>query len=258
MRLLTVTCLALCFLSNPAFAQQDPPVWESYLSRLTVYHERDDSLTVDLLFKKEGGPVKHTQQQMYILIYLTMDEAKIHELATNPALLDKRDPDKPMLIDVLLEKKLIAILDSKVGDFSSKAAQDAIGSYGLESDDLHSVASLRLNTIPYKFTFSNKSLFEAASKLGNFDASKTLESSSLWFEDMFKLIAFVPVNDCKYADKITPERNQKYDFANLPSNKGISGDEFLCDRTPLLYFKSLPYEFQFVKGKGDRYMIYIN
>jgi hypothetical protein len=48
---------------SPAFGQRDAPVWESYLPRFSIYHDNSnghDSITIDFLFKKNGGPFEHT------------------------------------------------------------------------------------------------------------------------------------------------------------------------------------------------------
>jgi hypothetical protein len=258
MRRLTLSLVALCLLSTSAVAQKVAPVWESYLARQSIYREKVDSLTLELLFKKEGGPTEHTHHQMYILAYLRKDESQILEMAKDASLLDKRKADQPMLLDVLLEKKLVAILDSKIGKRARPATQDDVGSYGTESDDRHGKASLRLNTYPFSFTFSNQAMFEAVSALGNFDEKNVIDGDHLYFEDKFKLLVFVPVNDCKYANKVSPELNQTSDVASTFS-LDEDDDLFLKYSTPLLYFKPLAYEFEFKKLEvDDRYMIYVN
>ena len=258
MRLLALSWVAFCLLSTSAFAQRDAPVWESYVARQSLYHENDDSMTIELLFKKEGGSSEHTHHQMYILAYLKKDEQTILELARDSSLQDKTKTDKPMLIDVLLEKKLATILDTKIGKRARQGAQDVAGNYDIESDALHGKESLKLNSYPFTFNFSNKSLFEAVSQLGNFDEKNVIHGDNLYFEDKFKLMVFVPVNDCKYANKVAPELNKARDFASSFSLDDTD-DPFRTYSTPLLYFKPLLYEFEFKKlDADDRYLIYVN
>ena len=40
-------------------------------------------ITVDFLFKKNGGPYEHTQHQAYVLVYLKKDEEQILKLAAD-------------------------------------------------------------------------------------------------------------------------------------------------------------------------------
>jgi hypothetical protein len=68
-----------------------------------------------------------------------------------------------------------------------------------------------------------------------------------WFDDKFKLLVFVPVNDSAQATKVSAELHKMYDFANLMNFENS-----------LLYFRPLPYEFQFKKYREERLLIYIN
>ena len=104
--------VAVSLMPLPAFAQRDAPVWEAYLASLSIYHENHGSITVDMLYKHEGGPYEHHERQMYLLAYLKRDEAEILKIASDRTLLDKTKPDK-MSLDVLLERKLVTILDTK-------------------------------------------------------------------------------------------------------------------------------------------------
>lgn len=61
-----------------------------------------------------------------------------------------------------------------------------------------------------------------------------MESGRHYYNDKFKLLIFVPVNDCKYATQVRKELRDMYDFAH-----------FYDSDTILLYFKPLPYRFQF-------------
>ena len=90
-------------------------------------------------------------------------------------------------------------------------------------------------------------LFQSVRKLGNFQPEKAeAYGSETWFDDKFKLIVFVPVNDSRHATKISRSLREMYDFA-YPMNS----------KTALLYFRPLPYEFGLKKYKEDT-LIYIN
>ena len=51
MQTVGLAILLVGLLAPSVSAQRDPPVWESYLPRIEIYHEKDAALTVDLLFK---------------------------------------------------------------------------------------------------------------------------------------------------------------------------------------------------------------
>jgi hypothetical protein len=59
---------------------------------------------------------EHTEHQMYLIAYLEKDEDEVLKLASDRSLLNKRERNKKVLLDVLKEKRLIAVLDSKVAD----------------------------------------------------------------------------------------------------------------------------------------------
>jgi hypothetical protein len=102
-------------------------------------------------------------------------------------------------------------------------------------------------SFPFKFTFTHEKLFQSVRKLGNFNLENVnVVGKSTWYEDKFKLIVFVPVNDSKHANKVSSKLRESDDFAN--------GMDF---ETALLYFRPLPYEFGFKKYEEDM-LIYIN
>jgi hypothetical protein len=105
------------------------------------------------------------------------------------------------------------------------------------------------NVFPFKFTFTYETLFRAVQQLGNFDMkSVDVVGSYTWFNDKFKLIVFVPVNDSAQATKVSAELHKMYDFAGL-----------MDFESSLLYFRPLPYEFQFKKyGEANTLLVYIN
>ena len=67
------------------------------------------------------------------------------------------------------------------------------------------------------------------------------------FNDKFKFMIFVPVNDSAHATKVSPEVHKSYDFAN--------GLDF---STALLYFRPLPYELSLQTYDEKTLLIYIN
>jgi hypothetical protein len=113
MKYLLLSLLAVLWISTPALAQRDPPVFSSYLPSITLFNERA-TLDFDLLFCKAGGPIEHTEHQMYVLGYLEKDEARILELAADKMLSSKKQEGAKLLLDVLEEEKLAVILDTKV------------------------------------------------------------------------------------------------------------------------------------------------
>jgi len=229
---------------STAFGQRDAPVWESYLPKISIYEDninRQPAITVDFLFKKNGGPHEHTEHQAYVLVYLKNDEEQILKLAAD-AELTKKQNEKHFL-DLLVEKKLVVSLDSQVAKIErTQRFADVRGNprrAGAET-----VVEF---SFPFKFTFTYETLFQSVQKLGNFHLeSVNVVGSEKWFEDKFKLLVLIPVNDSRLATKVSPQIRQAYDFANVMNFK-----------TALLYFRPLPYELQF-KKYGDEKLIYIN
>ena len=88
---IVLICVAFNLLPLAAYAQRDPPIWESHLASLSIYHESRSSLTIEILYKKEGGPYEHNQHRMYLLAYLKKDEGKILALASFPTLPDRTE-----------------------------------------------------------------------------------------------------------------------------------------------------------------------
>jgi hypothetical protein len=241
--LLSILMVVLCV--STAFAQRDAPVWESFLPQISVYHDAADaprSLIVDFLFIKSGGPHEHTEHQAYVLAYLKKDEAEILKLAADPQLRSKKNEKTKRFLDLLVEKKLVATLDSQVAKIvEMRMPRQVKLSPGSQSADTE-------NVFPFKFTFSYETLFRAVQQLGNFDMkSVDVVGDYTWFQDKFKLIVFVPVNDSAQATKVSPELHKMYDFAGL-----------MDFENSLLYFRPLPYEFQFKTYKPDGLLVYIN
>ncbi|HET6975130.1 MAG TPA: hypothetical protein VFI24_02320 [Pyrinomonadaceae bacterium] len=249
MRMAWLSILIVLLLVSPAFGQRDAPVWESYLPKLSIYSDGDNArpaITVDFVFKKNGGPHEHTEHQAYILVYLKKDEEQILKLAADPELTKKKNEKTKSFLDVLVEKKLVVPLDSQVAKINRDVAvryEDVRGNprrVGAES-----IVDFGF---PFKFTFTNDTLFKSVQKLGNFRIeSVDVAGSSTWFEDKFKLMVLVPVNDSALATKVPAKLHEMYDFASLMNFE-----------TSLLYFRPLPYEFGFKRYSEDRLLIYIN
>ena len=216
-----IALVVALWIASPARAQRDSPVFSSYLPSITLYGERQ-TLDFDVLFCKAGGPIEHTEHQLYVLGYLEKDEARILELAADKKLTNKKQEGGKLLLDVLEEEKLAAILDSKAAkrEVVPPDQQDARrpGKGG--------------HNFKYSFSLNNASLFKTIGALKNFKVE--VESGRRSYNDKFKLLIFVPVNDCKYATKVPKELRDMYDFAH-----------FYDSQTILLYFKPLPYRFQF-------------
>lgn len=214
-------------LSNPivGFAQRDAPVWNSFLPRIALFDERT-TLDFEITFKKGGGPVEQrTHSQIYVLGYLEKDEARILKLAADKKHTTKSNDEDKLLLDLLVDEKLVALLETKVAKESeapiviSPKSGRAVG--GASYYD-------------FEFSFDNGNLFKTIGQLKNFDHTSFVDFAHRLYNDKFKLMIFVPVNDCKYATEIPKEQRELYDFAH-----------FLDRETVIQYFKPLPYRFQF-------------
>jgi hypothetical protein len=89
MRIIWLSLLIVFLCLSTAFAQRDAPVWEAYLPQVSIYHDESSkgrAITIDFLFKKNGGPHEHTEHQAYVLLYLKKDEEQIVKLAADPLL----------------------------------------------------------------------------------------------------------------------------------------------------------------------------
>ena len=145
MKRILLVCLVLTFSPPLVHAQRNAPVWESHLASISICHKENGQLSIDLLFKKCLGPPEHTEHQMYLIAYLKKDEGTILKLASDTSLLDKTKRDKKMLLEVLKDRCLIAILDSKVA----------------KRTDTH--------TFPFHFSFRSSDLFARIKTLKDFD-----------------------------------------------------------------------------------------
>ena len=250
--LLASSLLGTALLGTSLRAQRDAPVWECYLASTTIRHGKDKTLDLRLLFKKEGGPYEHTEHQMYLLAYLQKDEKAVMKIANDPKLLDKdAGKDKKLFLDVLLERRLVTVLDTKVSKRSAAPAQDVTGKYRDGTDQ--SKDPLLRNAMDFRFTVKKNALFQKASKLKGFDPKNFVQSDRKYFNDMLKFLVFVPVNDCRYSTKIEKKLQTTHDFAHFdPSRK----DDFR--QTPKLYFKPLSWVLQFKELEKGEYLVYVN
>jgi hypothetical protein len=238
-------------LASTALGQRDAPVWDSYLPGISIYFDKSngqDAITIDLLFKKNGGPYEHTEHQAYILLCLKKDEEQILKLAGDPHLVNKHNEKSKLFLDLLVEKKLAVPLQSQVARINSRDGRTPPFAGETGNPRRGGAESVAEFSFPFKFTFTHQSLFESVGKLGNFRSENvTISGRSTWFNDKFKLIVFVPVNDSAHANKVSPKLRSLPDFASV-----MNFD------TSLLYFRPLPYEFSFKKYEGNTLLIYIN
>ena len=237
--------LVVCCVST-AFGQRDAPVWEAYIPKLAIYHEdnnKEPALTIDFLFKKNGGPHEHTEHQAYVLVYLKKDEAEIMKLAADPELVKKKNEQTKLFLDLLVEKKLVVPLDSQVAKINrTPRFPDVKGNPKPSAAD-----TIDEYSFAFKFTLTNETLFKSVGKLGNFDPQNVnVVGSFTWFNDKFKLMILVPVNDSRLATKVSSKIHEMYDFANV-----------MDFNTALLYFRPLPYELSFKNWDGGK-LVYIN
>lgn len=247
MRIACLSILITLFCVSTAVAQRDAPVWESYLPKVSIYHDggrQKPALTLDFLFKKNGGPHEHVEHQAYVLVYLKQDEEQIMKLAGDAELTKKENEKTKLFLDLLVEKKLVFPLDSKVAKITrTPRFEDVRG-----NPRSYSIEELVGSSFAFKFSFTYDTLFQSVSKLGNFHPEKAEASGSeTWFEEKFKFIVFVPVNNSRHATKVSKELRETWDFANAMNTY-----------TALLYFRPLPYEFGFKKYREDKPLVYIN
>ncbi len=243
--------LLACFLvPSVAWGQRDPLVVECYLPSIFVGHAAGERLSIELVFKKETGPVEHKEHQMYLLAYLPEDEAEILRIASDPELLDKtKGDDARLFLDVLLERGLVTTLATKVAKRHGFAGRDILGKYadgskaGRAKEDF-----LKLNTFWFSFSLTYAELFDKISKLKNLRNEDLPDGTPGFFEQRFKMLVFVPVNDCKYATKVSDGIRGEHDF-------GL--DEYGFPKTPILYFRPLPYEILLRRDSDVGTVVYI-
>ncbi len=246
----TFALLLFVLAQEVALGQRDPPLVECYLPSITVTHAEGERLSLDLVLKKETGPTEHREHQMYLLAYLLDDEKEVLKISSDPELLDKtKSPDSKLFLDVLLEKGLVTILEPKVAKRQGFAGQDVSGKYadgsksGRNSEDF-----LKLNSFAFSFSPSYVDLFNKVSKLKHFRNEDPPPNQIGIYKHRFKMLVYVPVNDCKYATEVRDGIRGKNDF-------GL--DEYGRGTTPILYCRPLPYEFTFGRDRDVGTVVYI-
>lgn len=216
-----------------AFAQRDAPVFDSFLSPITVGKPENSEIHASFTLHKTGGPHEHVEHQCYVLLYLKKDEASIRKTVGSEELTDKSLALEESFIAKLEKQNLVVTLESKVAKLVRRSRED--GGRGPDAG------------FPFEFKFKNRVLFDEVTKLSNFDSTNvTVFGKSSLFNDQIGIIAFVPVNDSVYATKVKPDLRATIDFANFTDSK-----------TAVLYFRPLPYSFNFCKRDGE-VLIYIN
>lgn len=254
MKLRPLWILACCLHGSVTLAQRDAPVWECYLPSINVScPDRDADLSIDLVLDKGGGPSNHTEHQMYLLSYLVKDEEEILQISKDIALLDKKaEGESKQFFDVLLKRGLVTIVDTKV---APRHIPRELEGY----EQFTEAEAKRLNDFDFSFTISKEKLFESVGKLKHFGAHRSGPHG--YYEDDFKLMVFVPVNDSKYATDVKEGVRGEHDFANGRFLDDANGDP-LSWSTPILYFRPLPYEFELRRleeGKdAGKLLLYIN
>ena len=252
MRMTRLSIFVVVLLGSTAFGQRDAPVWESYLPQFSIYHDSSkghDVITIDFLFKKNGGPIEHTEHQAYILVYLKKDEEQILKLARDSELIKKQNEKtaKPFL-EFLVNKKLVVPLESQVAKINSPDRRTPRFADVRGNPRRSGVDTLAKFSFPFKFTFTYETLFQSVRKLGNFSSENvTIVNKATWFNDKFKFMAFVPVNDSAHATKVSPEVHKSWDFAGVMDVDSV-----------LLYFRPLPYELSLQTYDEKTLLIYIN
>jgi hypothetical protein len=212
------------FETPSVLAQRDPPVFDCSLPRINLFKERT-RLDFEFTFQKAGGPTEQSpESQVYIFGYLERDEPRIQELAADKERTNKKKPEQ-LFLDELLSERLVVQLETKVASkaktplvISPQSGRTLTGDYCYE----------------FAFGFEHSKLFEAIGGLKNFDKSNYIDSDNRYFNDKFKLLVFVPVNDCKYSTLVSEKQRAFYDFAH-----------FMDSKTVIQYCRPLPYRFQF-------------
>lgn len=225
-----VCCLATIIASTCCCdleAQRDALVTEAYLPAIRVVRNDDQSINMRLEYCHTGGPNDVIQRQMYLIAYLSKDEQKLQAIIRDKRCLDKTKTED-LFLKKLVEDQIAVVLDSK----TTKLQQSATGN----------------SFFPFEFKFgSSKFSKSVQNNLARFDSNDFVDSGGRrYFRDRFKLLVFVPVNDCVLADKVE-EKYRDYDFAKYDSSSDT--DEYFYLRNAAAFLKTLPYSFQ-IKSDG--------
>jgi hypothetical protein len=235
---------------RPAPAQESAPVWECYLPRFSLFHDRDEgghrTLVLDFAVRKNGGPYQHTEHQAYVLACLASDAARIAAMARDPALTDKKS--EQTFLDMLTDKKLAVVLDNQAAKLNSPGGGTPMFPDNSGRPTIEGAQNVDLYAFPFRFAFRHEDLFTAATKLGGFDpAQSRLSGKGRWYDQEIALLVFVPVNDSRMADKVAREIRGKPDFAHPMDTD-----------TSVLCCKALPYALSFGKYGDDPVRVHVN
>jgi hypothetical protein len=264
-KLLWVGCLAgslltleLCDLEMVQ-AQQHAPVWDSYLSQVSLAKLTRSDLQIDLRYIKNGGPGKQTHAQMDLYLYRAADEAKILEIAGRVEGLDKTQTERPMFLDVLLGEGLVVRVGRGVAErqlSQQRAAagdEDATGRVARLGPLPAPEAAIQDRSFAYQFDLGAAGLIQQATQLRQFVVPEP--SDTLWrrhYDDRLKLLAFVPVNDCKYATDV-PAACRQYDDFPWDPKFPYGGNP-----SPIQLLKPLPFEFELVELRDGGFRLLVH
>lgn len=207
-RLTILSCFVLVV--TPARAQHCPPILESYLSQISIKHNRKDrSLDLNVTYSKGGGH-EMPKYQIYLLAYLQKNEHRV------PTPLPADFADNKLTAD-FIDKKFVCVLHTEAIELNN---DDNL------YDDIYDF-DLRLNM---------NELAEKIIKLGRFTEKDRINPDSWgYYEDKFRLAVFIPyLEDSTYSV-----------LDSLPEDKHECPHS---DRRALL-FQPLPYAFSIQFGR---------
>jgi hypothetical protein len=168
-------------------------------------------------------------------------------MAKDEALTDKKST-KPSLLEMLVEKKLAVVLDTKVAKLNSPNGKTPQFPDVTGKPAISGAKNLDAFAFPFTFVLKVDDLFEASGKLAGVDNTKfNLSGDSKYYEQQISLLLFIPVNDSKHADKVAANIHDKPDFAH-----GMN------TRTSILHFKALPYTLSFVRYEDEPVRVEVN
>ena len=170
------------------------------------------------------------------------------KLAGDAELVKKQNEKTKLFLEVLVDKKLVVPLESQVAKINSPDRHTPRFADVRGNPRRSGVDTLAKFSFPFKFTFTYETLFQSVRKLGNFSSENvTIVNKATWFNDKFKFMVFVPVNDSAHATKVSPEVHKSWDFAGVMDVDSV-----------LLYFRPLPYELGLQTYDEKTLLIYIN
>ena len=240
-------------------AQKHAPVWDSYLSQVSLAKLTRSDLQIDLRYIKNGGPGKQTHAQMDLYLYRAADEARILEIAGRVEGLDKTQTERPMFLDILLEEGLVVRVGRGVAERQSNEQQpaagdeDATGRVARPAPLPTPEAAIRDRSFAYQFDLGAARLIQQATGLRGFVVPEP--SDLLWrrhYNDRLKLLAFVPVNDCKYATEVPLACREYEDFPWDPKFP------YGGNPSPIQLLKPLPYELELVELRDGGFRLLLH